>query len=282
MQERSLIRAVEIGLVGAVLAAAALLGTLVWSAHQLDRRARAGEAEIVRQMLEPEIAEFRQGLAMAAADPQGWSDLDRQRQMILPPGAAIGERQGRVAQLVSAGTSRQRIERLREGQGRGDAGKPRVDFFLLGAEGGEELALVSPLRSPEGTKPSLAIALVDFAELAQRLERHSIHLLPLRAQGEMHGELHLAGFYGDIVAVLRWQSDRPSDLLRTLVLPLFVAVLALAIFCLMILLDRTRQVAAGVGARSVQGPFELPQSPGEMRLAAARNPAKIAPSMQVS
>lgn len=280
MQGRSLIRAVELGLVGAVLGAAGLLCMLVWSAHQLDRDARASEAEIVRQMLEPEIAEFRHGLAQAAADPQGWIELDRQRQAVYPLLAAAGDRQGRVLQLVGVGTTRQRLERLREGYARGDSGKARIDFALLGIEGGEELALIAPVRPPEGGKPSLAIALVDFSELAQRLERLSIHLLPLHAPGDSQGELHLTGISGDTVAVLAWKSARASDLLRALVVPAFIAIFAFGIAALVVLLDRVRRIG-GRSSAFGSAPFDLPHSADDMRLAAVRNPAKIASSMQV-
>lgn len=285
MQGRSLIRTVEWGLAGAALAAAGLLGLLVWSAHQLDRRAGASEAEIVRQMLEPEIAEFRHGLTQAANDPQGWSELDRQRQGFYPARAVAGEREGRVAQLVAVGTTRQRLDRLREGYARGEAGKMPIDFTLLGTRGGEELALIAPIRNPDGGKPSLAVAIIDFSELAQRLERHSIRLIPLHAPGDSHGELHLTGIFGDTVAVLAWKSARASDLLRSLVLPACALVFALMAAALVLLLDRARLFAARLpapGAAPLVSPLVLPHSPDEMRLAAARNPAKVASSMQVS
>jgi len=281
VQGRSLIRAVELGLICAVLAAASLLGLLVWSAHQLDRNARAGEAEIVRQMLEPEIAEFRHGLAQAAADSLGWTELDRQRQILYPPRVAAGDRQGRVAQLIGVGPTRQHLDRLREGYARSDTGKTRIDFMLLGAERGEELALIAPVRTSEGGKPSLAITIVDFAELAQRLERLSIHLLPLHAQGDSHGKLHLTGISGDTVAVLAWKSARVADLLHSFVVPAFIAVFAFGMAALVVLLDRARHIAARLSAAGA-APFEMPHSAEEMRLAAARNPAKIASSMQVS
>ncbi len=280
MQGRSLIRAVEWGLAGAVLAAAGLLGLLVWSAHQLDRRASASEAEIVRQMLEPEIAEFRHGLAQAVADPQGWIELDRQRQAFYPSRIVAGEREGRVAQLVAVGATRQRLDRLRDGYARGEAGKAPIDFALLGTRGGEELALIAPIRNPEGGKPSLAVMLVDFSELAQRLERHSLHLMPLHAPGDSHGELHLTGIFGDTVAVLAWKSARASDLLRSLVLPAFALIFALMAAALVLLLDRARFFATRMSS-SDAAPFVLPHSTDEMRLAAARNPAKVASLMQV-
>lgn len=284
MQGRSLIRAVEIGLVAAVLGAAALLCALVWSAHQLDRTARAGEAEMVRQVLEPEIAEFRHGLAQAATDPQGWTDRDRQRQILYPVQAVGGPRQGRIAELIGIGATRQHLERLRDGYGIGSAGKPRIDFVMLGADGGEELALIAPVPASGGGRPALAIALVDFSELTQRLERLSLHLLPLRAPGGAdgaQGRLQLTGLSGDVVAVLAWQSARASDMLQKTVLPILIVIFASAMAGLVVLLDRSRALAARI-ATAVPVPFELPQSPEDMRLAAARNPAKIDSLMQVS
>lgn len=280
MQGRSLIRAVEIGLVATVLGASCLLGLLVWSAHRLDRSARASEAEIVRQGLEPEIAEFRQGLGQAAADPANWIDLDRQRQILYPPRAIAEERQGRIAQLIEIGAARRYLDRLRDSHAREHGAKPRIDFVILGAEGGEELALVAPVPARDGGKPSLAIALVDFSELTQRLERFSLHLQPLRAPdggAGAHGALHLTGGSGEVVAVLTWTSARASDVLHAVLLPALIAVFALAMAGLLGL--RALLTGAKVPAGA---PFEMPHSTGHMQLAAARNPAKIDSLMQVS
>ncbi|OYU50344.1 MAG: hypothetical protein CFE31_01970 [Rhizobiales bacterium PAR1] len=232
MYGRSLVRALDMGVVAIVTVAVAVLGVLAWTTRVMDHGAFETETAIVNRQLSQMVADFRVELPQSAHDTSLWLAARPQDRALLRQTSGqfdLSALEGaRITQLIREPGAEQQLRDALSSLQKLDPKRQRVDFMLLGAEGAQSVALVGRLPG-EGKADGLLLSLVDLTAMAIDLESFSINLLPVmsasEARGQAQGEVHLAGFSGDTVAVLRWMSTRFSARVSAYVYPVMSGIL---------------------------------------------------------
>lgn len=236
MYGRSLVRALDMGVVAIVTIAVAVLGVLAWTTRVMDHGAFETETAIVNRQLSQMVADFRVELPQAAEDASLWLAARPQDRALLRQTAGKSEivslESARITQLIREPGAGQQLRDALSSLQKLDPKRQRVDFMLLGAEGSQSVALIGRLPG-EGNIDGLLLSLVDLTSLAIDLETFSINLLPVmsasEARGQAQGEVHLAGFSGDTVAVIRWMSTRFSARVSAYVYPVMSGILLIGL-----------------------------------------------------
>ena len=242
MYGRSLVRALDMGVVAIVTIAVAVLGVLAWTTRVMDHGAFETETAIVNRQLTQMVADFRVELPQMADDAQLWLAARPQDRALLRQTSGHTElvslESARITQLLGVRGTEQQLRDALSSLQKLDPKRQRVDFMLLGAEGAQSVALVGRLPG-EGKTDGLLLSLVDLTALAIDLETFSINLLPVmsasEARGQAQGEVHLSGFSGDTVAVLRWMSTRFSARVSAYVYPVMSGILLVGLAVMMFL-----------------------------------------------
>lgn len=242
MHGRSLVRTLDAGAIIITVIAVAMLGLMAWTTRLIDHNAFESEATLVRQSLTGLASDFRAQLPQPGPGADGWLDRNAQGHATFSASAAgrfVASRAGsRIAGLLADEGTVARLEQALHALERIDPNGERVELVRIGPLRDENLAFVALIRDAPGQN-RLAIGLVDFALLAATLESFGLHLQPVAAQSGdiLHANSRLAidGPYGDPIAYLGWRSERISQVITGLVLPVLAAALALGLFVLMLL-----------------------------------------------
>jgi diguanylate cyclase (GGDEF)-like protein len=242
MYGRSLVRALDIGVIAIVTIAVSVLAVLAWTTRQMDHGAFEIETTILNRHLGQSIADFRGEMPQEPAQVQAWLAARPQDRALLrgtaEGGDLVFQPGARITQLLTAPGAEARLREAFEAFRKFDSRRQRVDFMPLGTGEAQAIGLIA--RLPEGAGgDGLLVSMVDLAALALDLEAFAITLQPGLAvdapQDGAQGAVQLAGFSGDVVATLRWTSRRISASISNYVYPALSGILFVGLVVMLFL-----------------------------------------------
>jgi diguanylate cyclase (GGDEF)-like protein len=251
MPGRSMVRLLDVAVVGLIVLALTLLALFAWAARISDRNARTIETTIVAREIGREVAAFQASLPPTLRQAGIWrAELAQRRAVLGAAGPIPGgiEPESRIATLIASAAGRAQLDALRGALERSAENTTRVEFARLGDPGDEAIAIAALIQA-DGMERALVLQLLALPEIAGALDPLGIDLLPVLAPASMpadaNGTLEITGIGGEVLAILPWRSTRLATTATERMLPALLVIVFSWSVILLIMRRRWRVVQSG-------------------------------------